>query len=81
MDVFSEFAQVKDIRVIKDKSGDSYRDFAFVEFFTVEDSTFVLERSKIDRIKVKGAPVFLSYSKFKRPEQYVVNICCHDFIE
>lgn len=65
MDVFSEFAQVKDIRIISD------RDFAFIEFHSIEDSTFVLERAKVDRIKVKGASVFLSYSKFKRPEQYV----------
>jgi hypothetical protein len=41
--------------MIKDKnaasSGD-YRDFAFVEFFTIEDANFVLERAKQDRLKI-----------------------------
>jgi RNA recognition motif-containing protein len=48
MDTFSQYAQIKDIRMIKDKSGGNgeYRDFAFIEFFTIEDATFVLERSK-----------------------------------
>ena len=59
---------MRDIRLIKDKSGDQYRDFAFVEFYSVEDATFVLERAKQERIKVKGVPVFLSYSRFKKTE-------------
>jgi RNA recognition motif-containing protein len=62
---------VKDIRLIKDKSGDQNRDFAFVEFHSVEDATFALEKAKHDRLKIKGQPVYLSYSKFKKAEQYV----------
>ena len=46
MDTFCEYAQIKDIRLIKDKDGDFYRDFAFIEFHSVEDATFVLERAK-----------------------------------
>ncbi len=46
MDTFCEYAQIKDIRLIKDKEGDLYRDFAFIEFHSVEDATFVLERAK-----------------------------------
>ncbi len=68
MDTFCEYAQIKDIRLIKDKEGDLYRDFAFIEFHSVEDATFVLERAKQDRVKIRGVPVYLSYSKFKRPE-------------
>lgn len=70
MDTFCQYAQIKDIRLIKDKEGggDQYRDFAFIELHSVEDATFVLERAKQDRVKIKGVPVFLVYSKFKRPE-------------
>jgi RNA recognition motif-containing protein len=57
--------------LIKDKDSDHYKDFAFIEFHSIEDSTFVLDRAKQDRIKIRGVPVFLSYSRFKRPEQYV----------
>jgi hypothetical protein len=57
--------------MIKDKGGSDYKDFAFIEFFSVEDSTQVLEIAKQERVKIKGVPVFLSYSRFKRPEQYV----------
>jgi len=68
MDTFCEYAQIKYIRLIKDKEGEQYRDFAFIEFHSVEDATFVLERAKLDRVKIRGVPVYLSYSKFKRPE-------------
>ena len=71
---------MKDIRLVRDKQAEDqkqYRDFAFVEFFSLEDAQSVLERAKIDRIKVKGSPVFVSYSKFKRPEQYVSTISIH----
>jgi RNA recognition motif-containing protein len=57
MDSFSQYAQVRDIRMIKDRNNTSteqYRDYGFIEFFSVEDATFVLERSKQDRLKIKG---------------------------
>lgn len=57
MDSFSQYAQVRDIRMIKDRNNTSteqYRDYGFIEFFSVEDATFVLDRSKQDRLKIKG---------------------------
>ena len=53
---------------MKDKEGPGNRDFAFVEFHSVEDATMILERAKIEKIRIKGVPVFISYSKFKRQE-------------
>jgi len=55
MDVFSQFAQVKDISVIKDpkQTGGNpnlYKDFAFIELFTIDDSTYVLEMAKQGRL-------------------------------
>jgi hypothetical protein len=47
MDALASYAQVKDIKLMREGSGGStYRDYAFVEFFSVEDATFVLERAK-----------------------------------
>ena len=74
MDSFSQYAQVKDIRMIKDRnnsSSESYRDYGFIEFFSVEDATFVLDRSKQDRLKIKGQQISVSFSRFKKHEQYV----------
>ncbi len=66
---------MKDVRLIKEKNDDSsekpshpYKDFAFVEFFSVQDATMVLEQAKYERMKIKGSTIFLSYSKFKRNE-------------
>lgn len=66
MDVFNKYAQVKDIRLVKGK------DFAFVEFFTIEEAQQILDRAKTEKIRVNGVPVFVAFSKFKRPEQYVI---------
>lgn len=62
---------MKDIRLVRDKDNNNSitnRDFAFIEFHSIEDSTMILERAKIDKIRIRGIPVFVSYSKFKRPE-------------
>ena len=59
---------MKDIRLVKDKESGMNKDFAFVEFHTLEDSALVLERAKIEKVRVKGVSVFVSYSKYKRPE-------------
>ncbi|CDW85037.1 rna binding motif protein [Stylonychia lemnae] len=83
IDAFQQFAQVKDVRMIKEKhdahhnmsssgpsSAPQNKDFAFVEFFSVEDATMVLEQAKHEKLRIKGQLVYLSYSKFKRHEQY-----------
>lgn len=44
------------------------KDFAFVEFFSLEDANMVLDIAKREKIKIRGVPVFVSFSKFKRPE-------------
>ena len=41
------FAPVKDIRMVRNKQTGKYRDFAFIEFFSVE----VLREDEDERIK------------------------------
>jgi len=36
LDIFGKIAPVKDIRMIKNKNTGQMRDFAFVEFFTID---------------------------------------------
>lgn len=66
METFSKYAQVKDIRMIKDKFNGSWRDFAFVEFFTIEDANMVMSTVKKDPLKINGVQVFVTYSRLKK---------------
>jgi RNA-binding protein 5/10 len=68
LEVFSKFAQVKDIRMIKDRMTYEKRDFAFVEYFTLEDATKVVELSKKSVIQLKGHSLFVTFSRIKRNE-------------
>ncbi len=68
LEAFAKYAQVKDIRMIKDKSTGEFRDFAFIEFFTLTDSAYVVESTKNDPLSINGQPVTVSYSKLKRNE-------------
>jgi RNA-binding protein 5/10 len=72
LEAFSKYAQVKDIRMIKDKNTGELRDFAFVEFFTLEDAGKVMQYSKKEDILINGCPIHLTYSKLKRGEVPVV---------
>lgn len=64
------------MRLIREKQSEAtshapYKDFAFVEFFSVEDASLALEQAKHDRLKIRNSNVYVSFSKFKRHEQYV----------
>ena len=36
LDIFCRFAPIKDIRMVKNKNTGQMRDFAFIEFYTIE---------------------------------------------
>ncbi|KRX09287.1 hypothetical protein PPERSA_05956 [Pseudocohnilembus persalinus] len=64
LDIFQKFSQVKDIRLVKNKTTGAQRDFAFVEFFTVEEAEKVLEQTERD-LRINGQDVHVLYSKSK----------------
>ena len=68
LEAFSKFAQVKDIRMIKDKNTGELRDFAFVEFFTLQDAAHVIACTQKDPLVFHGQTVHVTYSKVKRGE-------------
>jgi len=43
LDIFNKYATVRDIRLVKNKSTGLQRDFAFIEFYTIEEAETVLK--------------------------------------
>ncbi len=72
MEIFSQYAQVKDIRMIRDKLSAELKDFAFVEYFTVEEATYAINQIKKNPIKIKNQIIYCTFSKIRRPEDYKV---------
>eukprot|EP00350_Pseudokeronopsis_sp_OXSARD2_P007272 CAMPEP_0170554532 /NCGR_PEP_ID=MMETSP0211-20121228/12389_1 /TAXON_ID=311385 /ORGANISM="Pseudokeronopsis sp., Strain OXSARD2" /LENGTH=118 /DNA_ID=CAMNT_0010863667 /DNA_START=1043 /DNA_END=1399 /DNA_ORIENTATION=- len=70
MDAFLNFGHVKDVRLVKEKETNTNKDFAFVEFHSIDDAMAIVERAKNEKIKVQGQNVIVCFSKYKRPEQY-----------
>ncbi len=55
------------------------KDFAFVEYFSIEESTMALNQIKRNPVKIRGNPVFVTFSKIRRPEDFKVNKICMTF--
>ena len=69
-DKFSEFAQVKDIRLIRDKfQPDKMRNFVFVEFYTIDDAEKVISAAKRNPMRVNNERVYITFSKLRKDEQ------------
>jgi RNA-binding protein 5/10 len=69
LDLFSQIAQVKDIRMIRDRISGEIKDFAFIEFFTLDEANYVLAEMKRNPLSIKGKPVNITYSKIRRFEE------------
>jgi len=68
LEAFSKYAQVKDIRMIRDKTTGELRDFAFIEFFTLKDAGYVMACTKREPLILKGKIAHVTYSKVKKGE-------------
>jgi hypothetical protein len=49
------------------------RDFAFVEYFSVEEATMVLNSLKRSPMKIRGMPINVTYSKIRKLEDMRVH--------
>jgi len=58
--------------MIRDKIKDGWKDFAFVEYFSIEDASKVMLFIKDDpaRVKIQGKSINISYSKLKKGETF-----------
>lgn len=64
---------MKDIRLIRDRITGEIKDFAFVEYFSIDEAMFALDRIRQDPIRIKNNPLFVTFSKLKRNEDYKVH--------
>ena len=74
LEAFSIFAQVKDIRMIKDKISGEVKDFAFVEYFTLDESQYAMAQIKQNPVKIRDNPIYVTYSKIRRSEEMRVKL-------
>ena len=58
--------------MIRDKISLELKDFAFVEFYSVEEATFAVNQIKKNPIKIKNQPIYCTFSKIRRPEDLKV---------
>ena len=68
LETFSFYGQVKDIRMVCDKITGEPKDYAFVEYFTIDEATMALNQIKRNPVKLRGNPIFVTFSKIRRPE-------------
>jgi RNA-binding protein 5/10 len=64
--VFQSIAPVKDIRLVPNKMTGGTKDFAFVEFFTIDDTENVFRKVSNGEFKIRGEPITIQYSKSSR---------------
>ncbi len=58
--------------MIRDKISAELKDFAFVEYFTVEEATYAMNQIKKNPIKIKNQIIYCTFSKIRRPEDFKV---------
>jgi RNA recognition motif-containing protein len=64
---------VKDIRLISDKITGEIRDYAFVDYFSIEEATNAINNIKRNPIKLRNNPIFVTFSKIKRTDEVKVS--------
>lgn len=72
LEIFGQYAQVKDIRMISDKISCEPKDFAFVEYYTIDEATIALNQIKRNPIKIRNNQIYVTFSKIRRPEDLKV---------
>jgi RNA recognition motif-containing protein len=59
--------------MIKDKLTGEIKDFAFVEFFTLDEAQYAIAQIKKNPVKIRDNHVYVTYSKIRRSEEMRVN--------
>ena len=69
--VFSKFGEIKDIRLVKDKITVENKDFAFVEFYTLDEAKGCIDRTIKDKLLLNNMEVAVDFSKNRKYEENV----------
>lgn len=70
LDLFEQYASVKDIRMIKNRMTDQKKDFAFIEFYSEEDAAVAFKNTSTPDFRVRGEKVSVMYSRNKSDDDY-----------
>ena len=68
METFKVFGDIKDIRMVKDRSNqkEEFKEYAFIEYFSLEDSNTAHENLKKNTVFIRGCNLMGNYSKIKK---------------
>lgn len=69
-EVFSRFAEVKDVRNVRDRHTGNYRDIAFIEFLSTSDADLVVNIHETSPITIDGCPLLITKSKKRQSEKF-----------
>jgi len=64
--IFETVAEVREIRMVKEKYFSGFKDFAFIDFNSVEDAKKVLDAAKHGQFCLKEQPLHVSFSRPKK---------------
>ena len=54
LEAFEAFAPVRDVRQIRNKMSGGYKDFAFIEFFSPEETSIAYREANESNFKISG---------------------------
>ena len=66
--IFSRYGKVKDVRMIKDKSG-VYKEFAFVEYPTIDEAANVIAEFSMAPTQLRGYDISVDFSKLRNNDE------------
>lgn len=55
--------------MIRDRITGEVKDFAFVEYFTLDEAINAVEVIKKSPVKIRGVPIYTTYSKIRKQEE------------
>ncbi len=59
--------------MVRDKISGELKDFAFVEYFTLDEAVYALDQIKRCPVKIRNNPIYATFSKIRRAEDLKVN--------
>ena len=70
LELFETIAPVRDVRQIKNKLAGGFKDFAFIEFFTPEETSIAYREASDPSFRIAGQRVNANYSRNKSDDDY-----------
>lgn len=62
---------VRDVRQIRNKLTGKFKDFAFIEFFTPEETTIAFKEANEGCFRISGQKIMVNYSRNKSDDDFL----------